>query len=630
MESWLESVYSDGTKYFVSNPLPKLAETVTVSIRFSEKSPVDYVYIRTAPNGTERLIPMERVFVNNGLVYYQAPLEINEKKVNYQFFLICKDIIYYYTQAGITTYIPDMTYDFRIVADYEQPQWAKGAVFYQIFPDRFCNGDPDNDVKDNEYEFNGHPSIQVKDWYQIPKEYPETFNLDFYGGDLEGVAERIPYLKELGVQAVYLNPIFRAPTCHKYDCIDYFEVDPHLGGDEALARLSKVLHDNGMKLILDISVNHTGTANRWFNKNGEFFPKSEGAYNNPNCKERNYYFFNSDNSYECWLGTETLPTLNYTSEELRGKIYRDPDSVLKKWLKPPYLIDGWRFDVADVMARNNKIQLAHEVWSEIHNSIKEENREAYILAENWDDCAEYLQGSEWDAPMNYFGFGRAVRQFFGESDLFHARNEHMNYVNYKMSAKDLEHRIMEHFSKIPYTLWQMQYNLLDSHDVPRLHNNQKISESAYTGAVIMLFTMPGATSIYYGDEVGIHGNIETVEGCRYPMPWSEGMSEHPHYRLYQKLAHLKTENDAFINGGFKILYANDYTFCYARFTDKQAFLTVVSTEEKEKEIAIPIWTLGIDYFNKTTDVLGSQLKCYCKQGMLYLKVRADRNYLIEL
>ena len=142
-----------------------------------------------------------------------------------------------------------------------------------------------------------------------------------------------------------------------------------------------------MKLILDVSINHTGIANKWFNRDGTFFPKNQGAYNNPDSEERSYYFFKEDNSYKAWWDVATLPTLNYTSQKLRNRLYRDSDSLVKKWLKPPYSIDGWRFDVADVMARNDEIQLHHEVWPEINASIKEENPQAYVLAEDWTDCS---------------------------------------------------------------------------------------------------------------------------------------------------------------------------------------------------------------------------------------------------
>ena len=407
MEKWLESVYSDGTAEFVSNPSPKLNETVTVRIRMYADAPVKHVLLRSLPNGAERLDEMHPVKTERGLTYYEAPLRINENRVQYQFYLVCEDVVYFYTQKEITTYVPDHTYDFVLLANYVQPAWVKDAVFYQIFPERFCNGDPANDVVDGEYKLDGWETIQMKDWNAPALTWPESHCVDFYGGDLQGVTQKIPYLKKLGVTAVYLNPIFVAPSMHKYDCIDYFHVDPHFGGDEALAELSTALHDNGMKLILDISINHTGTSHKWFNRDGIYFDKSVGGYNNPDAPERNYYFINEDNTYHGWFGNDNMPTLNYTSQDLRDMIYRAEDSVLKKWLKPPYSIDGWRFDVADVLARNDAVQLADEIWPEITASIKAENPQAYILAEDWGDCAHYMQGGQWDSPMNYYGCGRA-------------------------------------------------------------------------------------------------------------------------------------------------------------------------------------------------------------------------------
>lgn len=335
MNTWLESVHSDGTRTFVSNPHPKLGETVKVRIRMYEDAPVKAVLLRSIPNGMEWLESMCVLKKEHGLIYYEADLKMTETRMQYHFYLVCEDAVYFYTQKEITTYVPDHTYDFVLLTDYVQPEWVKEAVFYQIFPERFCNGDPDNDVKDGEYTQEGYPTIQMKNWEDTPLHYLEGRCMDFFGGDLQGVIEKIPYLKELGVTAVYLNPIFYAPSVHKYDCLDYLHVDPHFGGDEALAQLSRALHENGMKLILDISINHTGIAHKWFNRDGIWYDKSIGAYNNPDSQERGFYFFGEDNSYHGWFHVETLPTLNYTSETLRDVIYRESDSVLKKWLKPP-------------------------------------------------------------------------------------------------------------------------------------------------------------------------------------------------------------------------------------------------------------------------------------------------------
>ena len=630
MEQWLESVYSDGTVYFVSKPEPKLFDTVTVWIRMYEDAPMRHVFLRTVPNGAEKLIEAEKRKTEHGLAYYAAELEITESRMQYHFYIVCDDIVYFYNQKGITTYLPDHTYDFVLLADYVQPAWVKEAVFYQIFPERFCNGNPDNDVKDGEYSIDGHPSIHMKNWEDKALTYKEGFCLDFYGGDLQGIQEKIPYLKELGVTAVYLNPIFTAPSVHKYDCIDYFHVDPHFGGDETLAELSRALHENGMKLILDISINHTGSAHKWFNKDGLFFDKSVGAYNNPDSLERKYYFFEDDNTYHGWWDKPELPTLNYTADFLRDVIYRAETSVLKKWLKPPYSIDGWRFDVADVFARHNEVQLAHELWPEIRTSIREENPQAYILAEDWGDCASYLQGTEWDSPMNYYGCGRVIRQFLGEPDLFMDRNEILRKVPYKMTAQDVEGRVMEHLAKLPYVMWENQFNLFDSHDVSRLHNNPKVHPDEYRGAILFLFTLVGAASIYYGDEAGIDGVLGTNEGCRYPMPWSRDYRNSEVYKLYRTMAHKKARHKALSQGGMKFLYAQGYVVAIARFCDDEVFVTVISASDKTEKIRLPLGAVGATEPKGKADVFGKTLE-YRQMDLnsIELTVEAHQSYFIE-
>ena len=607
MKTWLESIHSDGSAAFVSNPSPKLFEDVTIRIRFYEDAPVKHVILRSMPNGMERLDEMHLSRKEKGFVYYETTLNMNENRIQYHFYLVCDDAVYFYTQREITTYLPDHTYDFVLLTDYRQPVWVKDAEFYQIFPERFCNGDPSNDVKNGEYSQNGHPTIQMENWDLPALRYPQAHCLDFFGGDLQGILEKIPYLKELGVTALYLNPIFFAPSSHKYDCLDYFHVDPHFGGDQALADLSAALHENGMKLILDISINHTGIAHKWFNRDGNWFDKSVGAYNNPDSLERKYYFINEDNTYHGWFNVDTMPTLNYTSEELRDIIYRNEDSVLKKWLKPPYNIDGWRFDVADTFARNDRVQLADQLWPEICRSIKEVNPQAYILAEHWGDCSKYLQGGVWDSPMNYFGCGRVIRQFLGEPDLFMQKHPAMRDFSGKMTALDVKNRILQHLAKLPYAIWENQFNLFDSHDTSRLHNNPKVNREEYRGAVMFQFMLPGAASVYYGDEAEIDGYTDSMEGCRYPMPWNKDFLSGERYQLIHTLAKLKAEHPALRSGSMKILFAEGDVFAIARFQDEEAFVCVISTEDRDQTIRLPLGALGAAHPEGTTDLFGTSL-----------------------
>lgn len=231
--NWIQSIYSDTTDLFATNPLPVLMEDIKISLRVWKDSPVEKVILRYISNGTDKYSPMNLERSCEIFDYYSTTIKITESQIHYHFIIGTGTEVFYYNQLEVTDVYPTEDYDFRILADFQSPEWVKSAVFYQIFPDRFYNGNPENDVKDGEYTFDGHKTSK-RLWNQKPAEYEEGHCLDFFGGDLEGVREKIPYIKALGANAIYLNPIFTAATNHKYDCIDYFSVDPHFGGDKAL------------------------------------------------------------------------------------------------------------------------------------------------------------------------------------------------------------------------------------------------------------------------------------------------------------------------------------------------------------------------------------------------------------
>ena len=627
MDTWLESVYSDGTDLFVSEPSPAVGSTVKVRLRMYEGAPVRRVLLRYMRNGVEMSARARVVRRERGLVYYEAAMPVTEPRMQYQFYLVGENGLWFYTQRGVTAYMPDHTCDFVLLADYVQPAWVKEAVFYQIFPERFCNGEPANDVRTGEYTKNGWPTKAMA-WTDTPPSFLRGRCLDFYGGDLQGIRQKIPYLKDLGITALYINPIFRAPSVHKYDCVDYFHVDPHFGGDEALAELSAELHANGMRLILDISINHTGADHRWFNRDGTFFPAGEGAYHHPDSPERGYYFFGPGNAYHAWFGNADLPTLNYTSQALRDVIYRAEDSVLKKWLKPPYSIDGWRFDVADTFARNDGVQLADELWPEIRRSIRDTSPQAYILAEDWGDCGPRLQGKEWDSAMNYFGCARPIRQFFGQPDMHLGRDRELRSAPWTMTACQLQARVMQHLAKLPWAIWENQFNLLDSHDASRLHNDPAITPMAYRGAVYFQFILPGAPCIYYGDEAAIDGRLGTNEGCRYPMPWYSDFQKGWMFALYRTMAHLKATHRALSHGGMKFLYADGGVAALARFDGSEAFVAVLSNSEKDERVRLPLGAVGACGL-ADEDVMGEKLAWRpLDENSVELTVPAGTNYFV--
>jgi len=638
MNEWLKSVYSDSTKHYVSNPFPKKGERITIQIRMQENEKLQSIILRSKEFGVEQLHQMKPIRKKNGLLYYDCEVVVKDAAFRYQFYLIVKDEenhhdkIYYYTQYRITDYIPEEGNDFILLTDYKAPEWVNQSVFYQIFPDRFCNGNPRISVKDGEYQYQGYDSMQIKDWRTPALDYHQGHNLDFYGGDLEGIIKKLDYLQLLGVNAIYLNPIFVSTSVHKYDSLDYFHIDPHLGGDKALERLTRELHKRGMRLMLDISINHTSSSSKWFNMSNEFYEPFVGAYQNPKSKERDYYFFDEENHYDAWCGVKTMPKLNYASNQLRNQIYGNKNSVLKKWVHEPYQIDGWRFDVADCLARNEFVDVHTEVLREIRESLKTEKEDIYLLAEDWADCSEDLKGDAWDSTMNYYGFTRPIREFVGELDLFHARNEVLRTVSAPLTAKQLSKRILQFYAKLPSAIQHQMFNLIDSHDVSRLHNNPKIQPQDYKAAVIMQFTLPGTPSVYYGDEILLDGRIDTVEGCRYPMDWEmkQDAMVSENFNLYRKLALLKRNSSTLHDGGFMVLSEEGFCFSYVRFTEEEIIIAICSVDSNEGSVALPIKNLGLQTFSEEKDYFGTSIKSCLKEGYVAITVDPHQSYLFVL
>ena len=613
MRDWTKSIYSDGTEGYVSDPAPSLGKEITISLSFMSGAPVSDVLLWRIVNGAETYIPMELDHSESGLDYYSAKTVLNEPVLQYHFVLVTEKAAYFYTQAGVQTYVPDYRHDFIIRTDYVKPAWVDGAVFYQIFPERFCNGDPSNDVQNGEYEYFGHKCIRMPDWNMPPLPVEEAHGMDFFGGDLKGVKDKIPYLKELGVNVIYLNPIFTAYSTHKYDCIDYFHVDPHFGGDEALAELSDELHKNGLKLILDISVNHTGSEHEWTRTKKEF------------------YFKDPEGNLKGWCGVKSLPFMDYRNEELRDLIYRNKDSVLRKWLRAPYNIDGWRFDVADVLGKNDDVQVAYEIWKEICEAIRQEKRDAFIIGEHWGDCYEYLQGDLWNTPMNYYGFGRVIRQFAGLPDLFLQRNDTIMKAKYVMTVEDVIGRSNDHYTYLPQAVADCQMNLFDSHDVSRVHNYDEISDDKYKGVVLSYLLFTGIPCIYYGDELKIDGHTISDAGCRYPMPWYKAADKKgTYYNLYKRMIELRRTVPAFARGGRKVLLADGRILAVARFLGNEKYLGIISMEDEERNVTVPVWEIGAEGAVGDVDEFGMSFDAKSCNGDMTIKVPACGAYIIKL
>jgi alpha-glucosidase len=299
----------------------------------------------------------------------------------------------------------------------------------------------------------------------------------------------------LGVNALYLTPIFTSPSNHKYDTVDYKHVDPHFGGDEALIALRNALDERDMRLMLDLVPNHCSAEHPWF----------LAAQADPAAPSAEFFtFYDRPDEYETWQGVRSLPKLNYRSLRLREEMYAGEDSVARHWLKPPFRIDGWRVDVANMLARQGENQLEHKVGCGLRRAIKSIAPQAYLIGENFFDGSSQLQGDELDATMNYRGFSIPLQQWLVGFDASLAWRPGMQDPDL-LPTEALVEQWRAFMAAIPWQIATQQFNLLGSHDTRRISTVLGKDETLARIAAALLFTFPSTPSVYYGDEIGMAG-----------------------------------------------------------------------------------------------------------------------------
>ncbi len=575
--NWQNSVLSEINADFLSNPFPAIGETITVSLRVASAAPVRRVFLQTVLAGESRLRVLQKSGSRDGYAWFNCELTVTQKRTAWHFVLETEDGDYFmYNRKTVCRFSASNDYNFVLFAGLACPHWVRSAVFYQIFPDRFFCATSADGVKDGEYRYEGHPT-QCPPWNSVPKSWNEAHCLDFYGGDLDGIEKKIPYLRSLGVTAVFLNPIFTAPSVHRYDCTDYYAVDAHLGGDAALIALSAALHRQDMKIIVDVSLNHTGIDHLWMKR----------ARSDPQSAERSFYYFDESGNPAGWEGVASLPQLNYSSAALRERICLADDSVVRHYIKKPFAIDGWRFDVGNFTGRRGAEDYNGELFRSIRRRVKDLSSEAFLLAENWTDSLEYLDGEQWDAAMNYQGSARPIRRFLGGRDRFTDPEESLAKPVRPLTGEEFAEAVGQYFARIPNQLAFVQFNLLDSHDIYRLHTFEAIvTPETLRGAIIMLYLLPGAPSIFYGDEIGLDGTMTPNEGCRYPMPWTGTEEGHSLFALYRTLNGLKRAESALQDGAFRFLYSDSDTVIAARIGARRSFISVFSRSTAPKTVTV--------------------------------------------
>ncbi len=558
-------------------------------LKFPEALNIDAAWIRTEPDNEQFYSEMRLERKEDGWQIWQGTLKVDTTHdvTLYAFKFLSNGVQSWLSENGITPYFPERDLHFRYVPSYQAASWVWSQVFYQIFPDRFYDGDPSNNVKDGEYLYGGQPVV-AKKWDELPNR--KQGQREFYGGDLEGIRQKLSYLQDLGVTALYLNPIFTSPSNHKYDTIDYTNVDPHFGGNESLQKLCNDLKQNNMRLILDAVVNHTSELHPWFDFAGSH--AEPGAYKSKEAKTRAFYTFLEDERYVSFYDVATMPILNFANEDVQKFVYKDKDAILRTWLRPPYSIDGWRFDVVHMLgegagATNNATHVRG-----FRQALREENPQAYMLGEHFFEATKWLQGDQEDGAMNYFGFTLPLREFLSGVD----NRGHKVHID----AAHLDFLWQRARARLPFPIQLSQFNLLGSHDVSRIRTALKEDQAHLKLAVTALFTYMGVPCIYYGDEVGLAGSNDP--DCRRTFPWDENDWNQDLLSHYKKLITLRKTLNALQEGGFLSLHAASDVYAYARILKNQSVITVLNRGE-ETTVKLPVWKTGsyqtfTSYFNR--------------------------------
>ena len=633
-----DALFSDETRYYRNPEEPKDGDTVTIRFR-AKKDNVESVIIISGESRTMMKVSKQEAEYD----YYAADIVVGSETIRYYFEINAGEERYYFSKMGTTVDVRE-DFSFSIIPGFSTPNWAKGAVMYQIYPDRFCNGDASNDVLSGEYFYIHDKATRQEDWYA----YPKAIDIgNFYGGDLQGIIDKLDYLQWLGVEVLYLNPIFVSPSNHKYDIEDYDYVDPHLGkivadGGELLAaedyknsnatryiervtnranleasnevfiRLSKEVHSRGMKLILDGVFNHCGSFNKWLDReciyeNEEGYEK--GAYISADSPYRSFFkFANEDwpynDSYSGWWNHNTLPKLNYEeSEKLEQYILR----IATKWVSPPFNADGWRLDVAADLGQSAPYN--HQFWKKFRKAVKEANPEAIILAEHYGDARDWLAGDEWDTVMNYDAFMEPISWFLTgmqkHSDEF--REDMLGNAGAFFQAMTHGMNVFTNSSL------SVAMNQLDNHDHSRFltRTNHRVGRVEGCGphaaeadvdvatlraAVVIQMTWPGAPTLYYGDEAGVCGFTDPDNRRTYP--W--GRENKELMEFYRAIIDVHKSYEVFKSGSLKELYAAHNILSYGRFTDKEQAIIVVNNGWEDAQIEIPVWPIDISSTEDTT------------------------------
>ena len=504
------------------------------AVRIHVPQDVDSVTLRYVEDGEGRGVAAK----HEGDGWWSARVPLTNPVMNYRFLLSGGDVGYAWLNgAGLVRHEPPDADDFVLTTDPPGPAWHLESVVYEIFPDRFAStgagGEP--------------PEWAVpRAWHDLPNgRSPET-PYEWFGGDLPGVEAHLDHIESLGANVIYLTPIFPAGSTHRYDGTTFDRVDPLLGGDEALESLTRTAHARGMRVVSDLTTNHTGDKHEWFTGG-----------------ERELYLFDEDGDYEAWWGIKTLPKLNWLSPELRRRM----QDVTKKWLQPPFALDGWRVDVANMSGRTRDTDVNADVAPTLRAAL---NDDSLLVAEHFHDFHPDWRG--WHGVMNYAGFSRPVWTWLRGA-------LEVPYFGLPLAMPqlggDASAASMRAFrAGVPWNFVLHSWAILDSHDTARFRSVAGSQPRQLVGVGLQM-TTPGVPMVFAGDELGLEG--EWGEDARRTMPW--GADTPPLFDEYRRLISLRRSHEALARGGLRYAFVDEDVIAYLRETPGERLLCLASRDE---------------------------------------------------
>jgi alpha-glucosidase len=570
--SLLGQPHHDGSPLYLSDEAPHLGSTVTVRIRVHADDPVTSAWVRTTYDAEPTYHPMARTDDAPGDGWWSGQLPVRNPVTHYRFLLErANGSQAWLTAAGEVGYDGSDTFDFKVVAYAPAPDWARDGIVYQVFPDRFARSE----------QADTHPTPA----WATPAEWDDTVVFEgsdprtptqLFGGDLDGIVEHLDHLEETGADILYTTPVFPGESNHRYNASTFDHVDPLLGGDDAYQRLSSAVHARGWRLLGDLTSNHTGDTHEWFRT------ASQGG------ETRGWYYFHEapDGSmgYETWMGHHTLPKLNHANDELRRVMIEGPDSVVGRWLRPPYDVDGWRIDVANMTGRLGAIDVNHDVARIIRATAAEQREETFVIGEHNHDASSDIDGDGWHGTMNYSGFSWPIWSWL-RAETTDARPFGRPVAVPRRPGGLVRTSLDEWRARYGWRATTQSWNILSSHDSARIRTLVR-DPAVHRVAAGLQFTLPGVPMLFAGDEIGLEG-VNGEDGRR-PMPWEHRDAwDAATLSAYGALAALRREHVALRRGSLRWAYVDDDSLVFLR-EHPEATILVAARRAPGPEVALDL------------------------------------------